>query len=121
MIASLILLIVSGGFVASYLAAIKSHRASSRYYTGLLVARNRIQRATTHSYDSLPMLAEDSVRVDGFGMEVSTGLWERTTLIDTNFLPQVTRISVEVKFTTIYGDLSEKPVTVTTMRVEEMH
>jgi hypothetical protein len=80
----------------------------------MTIARNRIQRARSLNYDSLPLLSESDIRVDDFGNQSSTGYYYRSTIV-TNYAANCVELIVAVKFTKPGGELSALPVTIQTL------
>ena len=100
MVASTILMIFLGGFLASFVMGIRTLDMTTSHYRATAIARNRIQRARSFDYNSLPLLIENEVPVDLYGNAVSSGTFRRSTDIFTNTVtaPHTVRIQVGVRF-----------------------
>lgn len=115
MIASAVLLLFLGGFLAAFIMGIRTLHMSTNHYRAVSIGRNRIQRARSFDYDSLVLLEENEVRIDHLGNLHAQGAFRRSTVIHTNTAtaPYTVRIQVGVRFPTrsrSRGGLSE-PVT----------
>ena len=111
MIASIIFMIASLGFSFGLIAALKTQQMAGDHYASMSVARNRIQRARSLNYDSLPLLKETDFRVDQFGNQSSSGLYYRTTSV-TNYATNCVELVVGVRFTKPNGATNEVPVSI---------
>ena len=109
MIASMIFLIASLGFSFGLIAALKTQAMSGSHYTSMTIARNRIQRARSLNFDSLPLLAETDLRVDNYGNQSSSGYYYRSTSV-ANYATNCVELTVSVLFTKTDGSLVEVPV-----------
>jgi type II secretory pathway pseudopilin PulG len=116
-IASAVLFMISGGFILSYLSAMRTHLMARDYYRATCMARNRLQRAHALDYGSLPLLDEDMTPVDELGNADPAGVFRRTTAV-TNLVPTCTRLAVTVHYPVRNGALSPEPVEVATMITE---
>ena len=112
--ASVILLIASLGFSLGMISALKTQYMAGDHYRSMTIARNRIQRARSLNYDSLPLLSESDIRVDDFGNQSSTGYYSRSTVI-ANYATNCVELIVSVQFTKPGGELSALPVTLQTL------
>jgi|GEM_PF-711453 len=119
MVASLIFLLISTSFTAAMLTALRTQYMAVDYYAATCIARNRIQRAKTMDYDSLPLLAEDDLRVDSNGTATSAGRYLRSTSVS-NAAPWTYSVKVRVSFATKTGALSDQPVEVETLINSQM-
>ena len=114
MMASIIFLIASLGFSFGLIAALKTQHMSSSHYTAVTIARNRIQRARSLNYDSVGLLSETEIRVDGFGLQSSSGLYFRTTSVS-NYAVNCVELIVGVNFTKPDGAMCDSPVSIQTL------
>ena len=112
--ASMILLIASLGFSSGLISAMKTQYMAGDHYRSMTIARNRIQRARSLNFDSLPLLAEDDIRVNDYGDQSSTGYYYRTTTIS-SYATNCIELTVAVKFTKPDGAKSEQPVSIQTL------
>lgn len=100
MVASTILMIFLGGFLASFMMGFRSLDMSTNHYRATAIARNRIQRARSFDYDSLTLLIENEVPIDRHGNADPSGTFRRSTDIFTNTVtaPHTVRVQVGVRF-----------------------
>ncbi|MDA0322666.1 MAG: hypothetical protein O2923_08125 [Verrucomicrobia bacterium] len=115
MVASAIFLMVSAGFTWAYLTALSTHRMAANHHTATRLAKNQIQRARSLDYDSLQLLSEDSVSVDGMGNVTTDGLFKRSISVDTNAVANCTLVRVSVWFSLGKGRMSDEPVEVASL------
>jgi Tfp pilus assembly protein PilV len=118
-ISSVIFFVIAGGFIAAYISSMRTHQMSNDFYKATCIARNRIQRARSLEFDSLPLLAEQDASVDEFGNVDNAGRFVRTTTVS-NTVPTCTRIAVNVKFPLPGGGVSPQGIEVHTMIAEGM-
>ncbi|MBL7076670.1 MAG: prepilin-type N-terminal cleavage/methylation domain-containing protein [Kiritimatiellae bacterium] len=118
-ISSALFFIIAGSFIAAYISAMRTHKMSSDYYKATCIARNRVQRARTVDFESLPLLAEDDAKIDQDGDPDTGGQFRRTTLVS-SMAPACKRISVNVQFPLPGGGVSPAGVSVHTMIAEGM-
>lgn len=83
MVASIVLLIVSGGIMTGIIAALKAQANASDHYRATCIAKNRIQHARTISFNSYDAVTESLVRVDQDGVICTTGEFMRSTSVST--------------------------------------
>ena len=100
MVASGILLLFVGAFFSALIMGVRALDMSTNHYRANAIARNRIQRARTFDYSSLPLLAEEDARIDRYGNLDPTGTYRRSTRINTNTAtaPYTVMIEVGVRF-----------------------
>lgn len=100
MVASTILMIFLGGFLASFIMGLRTLDMTTSHYRATAIARNRIQRARSFDYDSLTLLIENEVPIDLYGNADQSGAFRRSTDIFTNTVtaPHTVRIQVGVRF-----------------------
>jgi hypothetical protein len=92
----LILLVLS----SSYVLIIKSSelsRSSRRHYIAISVAKNRLERARNFLYNDLKLMAETNLTVNDNGNPDPDGRFRRTTIVNTNYAPGLTEVTVDVK------------------------
>jgi len=114
MIASMILLIASLGFSFGLISAMKTQYMAGDHYRSMTIARNRIQRARSLNFDSLPLLSENDLRVNEYGDQSTTGYYYRSTVI-ADYAANCVELTVSVKFTKPDGATSEQPVSIQTL------
>ena len=117
MVCSVIFVIFCVFFLNSAIASIRSQHLACDYYKAMTIARNRIQRATEFEYDSILLMSENQVPVDGKGNITSAGIYRRTTLVSayTNGTPNLLQITVQVYYPGARRSLSTKPVELSTL------
>ncbi len=122
MIASTIFMIFCVFFLSSVIVAMRSQRLACDYYTAMTIARNRIQRAKTFEFASLPLMTENLASVDGNGNLVSGGLYQRTTQVTayTNGTPNLYHVTVQVHYIGARRVRSAQPVEISTLVAERM-
>ena len=119
MVASLIFLLISTSFTAAMLTAMRTQYMAVDYYTAMCIARNRIQHAKALDFDSIPLLAETSYRVDSVGVTNATGRYVRNTIVS-NAMPWTYSVKVRVSFATKTGAFTDAPVEVETLINSQM-
>ncbi len=117
MIASVIFVIVSLGFTYGFLSSYSLQFTASRHYTANFIARNRIQHAVILGFDNIWAMGESNVTVNADGGTSNTGLYTRSTSIDTNYSANCIMVTVDVNFPTMQG-MSPAPVTMSTLLTE---
>ncbi len=100
MVASMILMLFLAGFIGSFIMALRTLDASNNHYRATSIARNRIQRARSFEFASLPLLEETDNVIDRYGNIDQAGTFRRSTMISTNTptAPHTVRIRVEVRY-----------------------
>lgn len=100
MIASTILMVLVAGFVGSFIMALRTLDAANNQYRAKAIARNRIQRARSFEFASLPLLEETDSFIDRYGNIDQAGTFRRSTTIVTNTptAPHTVGIRVEVRY-----------------------
>jgi len=119
MITSACFLVVAIGFTQAMLVAMRTHYLSRNYYWATCIARNRLQRAWSMSFDSLGMMRETSKHVDRYGNQTSDGRYLRSTIVS-NITADSVWISVQVLYPGVPGGGSVVPIEVTTLIKEDM-
>ena len=122
MVASLIFVMFCVFFLSAAISAMRSQQLACDYYTAMTIARNRIQRAKTFEYSSLPLMSENQVPVDGDGNITTTGIYRRTTIVSayTNGTPNLYKVTIQVNYIGARRSQSEKPVELSTLVTEKM-
>ena len=115
-------MIVIIGFSSAYIGSIKTQKLAISNFKANCVCRNRLQRAMAMDYTSLWALAEsnENERVTADGYINDTGTFWRVTIVDPNYLANATKVTVRVWYPLPFGDLSAKPVSVSTLIAPEM-
>lgn len=114
MVASMILMLFVGGFVGSFIMAIRTLNVSNNHYRATSIAQNRIQRARSFDYASLTLLNETEVAIDRHGNINSSGEFRRSTSVNTNTAtaPHTVRVQVQVRYPVRTGDNLSAPLVV---------
>lgn len=68
--------------------------AARNHYVAINIARARFERIRNFAYDQLTTLAETNLVVDDSGNASPNGFFRRTTTIQTNYQPGLTKIEV---------------------------
>lgn len=118
MVAMVVFLLIAVSFTAAIMAALRTAYMASDYYSAVCIARNRIQRAESMDFDSIPLLVESSNVVNELGITVSTGRYLRTTIV-TNAAPWTYCVKVSVGFPTRFG-FSRQPIEIETLINSQM-
>ncbi|MBU0715350.1 MAG: prepilin-type N-terminal cleavage/methylation domain-containing protein [Verrucomicrobia bacterium] len=122
MVCSVIFVIFCVFFLNSAVVSMQSQQLACDYYKAMTIARNRIQRATEFEYDSILLMSENQVPVDGNGNITSAGIYRRTTLVSvyTNGTPNLLQITVQVHYPGGRRNMSAKPVELSTLITDNM-
>ncbi|MCG2661357.1 MAG: prepilin-type N-terminal cleavage/methylation domain-containing protein [Kiritimatiellae bacterium] len=122
MVCSVIFVLFCVSFLNSAFASIRSQQLACDYYKAMTIARNRIQRATQFEYDSILLMSEDQVAVDGKGNIASAGIYRRTTSVSvyTNGTPNLLQFTVQVHYPGARRTISTKPVELSTLITDNM-
>ena len=114
-VASTIFMIFCAGYYAVYINSLRTAKMAGDHYRATMIARNRIQHALSFDFESLWLLGEYRVPIDGEGNKDRKGLYCRTTLITTNISPYLTKMDVQVYFPVKGTNLSTEPINVSTL------
>jgi prepilin-type N-terminal cleavage/methylation domain-containing protein len=121
LIASAIIVIFCSGFFLALITSLKSQWLASTHYRAMNLAKNRIQHARTVDFGTLPLMAEDSVKIDEEGNLSITGQYIRTTTVNTNIVPGLLyEITVQIKCPGINGKTNTTPLQLSTMIAKGM-
>lgn len=122
MVASIIFVIFCVFFLNSAIASMRSQQLACDYYKAMTIARNRIQRAKTFDYSSIPLISENNLTVDGNGNFSPSGIYQRTTVVAayTNGTPNLYQITVQVYYPGARRTMSAKPVEISTLVTDKM-
>lgn len=122
MVCSVIFVIFCVFFLNSAVASMRSQQLACDYYKAMTIARNRIQRATEFEYDSILLMSENLVPVDGNGNITSVGIYRRTTIVSAypNGTPNLLQITVQVYYPGALRSMSAKPVEMSTLITDNM-
>ncbi len=122
MVASVILVLFLGAFFSAFIMGIRALDMSANHYRANAIARNRIQRARSFDYSSLPLLEELEVRIDRNGNLDPNGTFRRTTMINTNTVsaPHTVIVEVGVRFPVRTRRTLSEPLTMETIVATRM-
>ncbi len=121
LIASTVIIIFCSGFFLALITSIKSQWLAANYYKAMNLAKNRIQHARTVDFYTLPLLEEYDFRVDEEGNSSVAGQYIRTTIVNTNIVPDLLyQITVRIKYPGIGGRAVETPLELSTMIAKGM-
>jgi len=95
-IAIAVLALVMAGSYALVSRSAALSRAARNHYVATMIAFNRLERAKNFEYDDLPLMAESEVLVNDNGVPDTEGDFRRTTTVNTNYAPNLTKIEVKV-------------------------
>ena len=117
MVCSVIFVIFCVFFLNSAVMSMRSQQLACDYYKAMTIARNRIQRASEFEYDSILLMSENQVPVDGKGNITSTGIYQRTTSVSvyTNGTPNLLKITVQVHYPGARRSMTAIPVELSTL------
>lgn len=117
-ISSMIFFIVSVGFTAGMLAALKTHSMAAQHYRGTCLARNQVQHARTLAFDAIRQL-QTNIWVDEQGERVADTndgvFYQCTTVTNPPGMTNTVEIMVQVYFPQPFGKMSQQPVELRTM------
>jgi Tfp pilus assembly protein PilV len=91
--AVLLALVIAG----SYTLLVRSAaliRGARNHYIAMNISKARVERARGFKYDQLSLLTETNMVVNDDGSPLSSGDFRRTTLIDTNYQPGLSLMTV---------------------------
>ena len=91
----LLAVVLAGAYMVMSRAADLS-RSARHHYIAINLAKNRLERARNFAYGDLHLLTENNVVVDDNGVPDTTGRFRRSTVVVTNYAPNLTRITVTV-------------------------
>jgi hypothetical protein len=117
-ISSMIFFIVSVGFSAGIMAALKTHAMSAQHYRGTCIARNQIQHARALAFDAVKQLQTNEwVDEKGYRTPVTNnGTFYRCTAVNypSNMINTV-EVVVRVYFPQPGRKMSHQPIELRTM------
>lgn len=117
-ISSMIFFIVSVGFSAGIIAALKTHAMSAQHYRGTCIARNQLQHARTLAFDAVRQL-QTNIWVDEQGYRTpvtNNGSFYLCTTVNypSNMIDTV-EVVARVYFPQPGGKMSHQPIDLRTM------
>jgi prepilin-type N-terminal cleavage/methylation domain-containing protein len=115
MVACFILAVGISGFGIGYLSAMRTNRLAKNHYQATCLARNRIQRARSVSFTSIPLLAETDRVIDADGNADANGLFRRTTAVAQTATSNTLDIAVSVRYPDAKNAPHKTPVTMRTI------
>ena len=93
-ISAVLLLMVVGGSYSLVNRSAQLIYSARNHYLAVNIARARLERARTFTYDQLMTLSETNIVVDDSGNPLSTGYFRRSTMVNTNYQVGLTKIEV---------------------------
>jgi hypothetical protein len=72
-------------------------RGARNHYVAVNVAKSRVERARGFQYSDLWLLRETNLVVDYNGVPLSAGEYRRSTIVNTNYQPNLTLVTVDVE------------------------
>jgi prepilin-type N-terminal cleavage/methylation domain-containing protein len=84
MVSVFLMALVMTGAYALITRASALSRVARNHYVAVSLCKNRLERARTLDYASVPLLAENNVIVNDSGMPESGAMFSRTTTVNTN-------------------------------------
>lgn len=122
-ISSSIFLIVSIGFTAGMLAALKAHSMASQHYRATCLTRNHIQHARTLAFNSVQQMAKTNEWIDERGTIMAgqaDGLFRRSTSVTNPAgMTDTVEVVVQIYFPVPFGRLAPSNVEMRTMITKE--
>lgn len=98
MVGLFLIVLVLGGAYGVVSRAQALQRAARDHYVAIAIAKNRLERAHAFQYESnLMLLSESAVVVNDNGNPDVNGMFQRQTIVNTNYAPGLTEIQVVVK------------------------
>jgi type II secretory pathway component PulJ len=93
-----LIVLVLGGSYGVVGRAQALQRAARDHYVAVAIAKNRIERAHAFQYESnLMLLSENALVVNDNGSPDVSGMFQRQTIVNTNYAPGLTEIKVVVR------------------------
>lgn len=119
-IAVAITAIVVSGILALYYECVLVTKKMNQLFIATNIAKSRLERVRNVEFDSIPFVAEMDTYVDNEGNSIASGEFVRNTSVSTNYSgdADLTQVTVTVDYR-IKGQFSGKPVTLTTVYVNE--
>ncbi len=97
MVSMAILVVALAGAYQLVSLSTRTTRMARNGYLAATVARSRVERAQAFEYDDLPLLAENEMLVNEYGMPDMYGDFRRSTIVNTNYDTFVTSFEVVVE------------------------
>lgn len=91
-----LMMIVLAGAYKVMVSAADLSRSARHHYLAINLAKNRLERARNFAYGDLNLLAENNVVIDDNGTPDTAGTFRRSTVVVTNYAPNLTKITVTV-------------------------
>lgn len=89
----LLILVIAGSY--TLIARVQALIHSSRnHYVAINLSRAQLERARNFAYDQLYLLSETNIVINDSGTPYSEGYFRRTTTIQTNYQPGLTKLEV---------------------------
>lgn len=94
LISLVLIVMVLGGSYALVSQSTRGIYLARHHYVAVNIARARIERIRNFTYNQIISLTETNVVVDDSGIPSSEGYFRRSTLINTNYAPGLTKVEV---------------------------
>jgi hypothetical protein len=120
MVASALLILGVMGIFGACLTALRTLQMTNNRYHATCIARNRVQRALSLPFNTLPMLEASDQAVDQYGNASANGTFLMSTSL-TELGEHCYEITVEVSYPVRIGELSEVPATIRSKIARGMH
>jgi Tfp pilus assembly protein PilV len=121
MIASSLLGVAIVGIFGACISAISTLQMSSNHYHATCMARNRVQRALSLPFNTVPILAATEQVVDQHGNSTKNGAYTMTTQLD-ELSEHCYEVTVEVYYPLARtGGMSDIPVVIQSKIARGMH
>ena len=91
-----LLMVILAGAYRVMVGAADLSRSARHHYLAINLAKNRLERARNFAYGDLSLLAENNVVIDDNGTPDTAGTFRRSTVVTTNYAPNLTKITVSV-------------------------
>jgi len=92
-----LLAIVIAAFYALIPQTARLIRGGRNHYIAVNLCKDRIERTRSFQYSQLYLMAETNTIIDDNGSPISDGLFRRATIINTNYEPNLTLVTVNVE------------------------
>lgn len=91
--AAILVIVIAGSYSVLTLSS-KMIRSSRDHYIAINISRARMERVRNFRYNQLSTLAETNALIDDKGNPDTSGYYRRSTLIQTNYAPGLTKVEV---------------------------
>ena len=109
-VAALIFALFIGGTCLVVMSSRQVSDTARFHYSAINIGKNRLERGTELTYDSLPLLEESDVLIDGTGSPDVDGMYRRSTMVNdvaTNLREIVVSVEIMDRKTLTFDGESE--------------